>query len=80
MEHVGPGAFPAGILVLLTALSLVLIVQGFRRSPCWHFGKEKLLEIERSLRFLRRRTAGLGAAMGTYAKEGGFASACCASG
>lgn len=29
----GPGAFPAGILVLLTALSLVLIVQGFRRSP-----------------------------------------------
>lgn len=33
MEHVGPGAFPAGILVLLTALSLVLIVQGFRRSP-----------------------------------------------
>ena len=28
----------------------------------------------------RRRTAGLGAAMGTYAKEGGFASACCASG
>ena len=31
MEHVGPGAFPAGILVLLTALSLVLIVQGFRR-------------------------------------------------
>ena len=47
---------------------------------CWHFGKEKLLEIERSLRFLRRRTAGLGAAMGTYAKEGGFASACCASG
>ena len=33
MEHVGPGAFPAGILVLLTALSLVLIVRGFRRSP-----------------------------------------------
>ena len=33
MEHVGPGAFPAGILVLMTALSLVLIVQGFRRSP-----------------------------------------------
>ena len=32
-EHVGPGAFTAGILVLLTALSLVLIVQGFRRSP-----------------------------------------------
>ena len=29
----GKGAFPAGILVLLTALSLVLIVQGFRRSP-----------------------------------------------
>lgn len=28
-RYVGPGAFPAGILVLLTALSLVLIVQGF---------------------------------------------------
>ena len=33
MEHVGPGAFPAGILVLLTALSLVLNRAGVPPAP-----------------------------------------------
>ena len=33
MEQLGPGAFPKMILVPLVILSLILIVQGFRRAP-----------------------------------------------
>lgn len=40
MEHVGPGAFPAGILALLSVLNLLLIVQGFRRAPIKNYWPE----------------------------------------
>lgn len=33
MEQIGPRAFPTGILFLLGLLSLILIIQGFRRAP-----------------------------------------------
>ena len=33
MEQLGPGAFPKMILVPLAVLSLILLVQGFRKAP-----------------------------------------------
>lgn len=41
MEVIGPGAFPSAILFLLTILSAVLLVQGFRKAPDKKYWPEK---------------------------------------